>query len=117
MARFVGAFSLSWDARQLFSSLRSILLVLLGVQSAIVFAQGPQAESGDHEQVAAYWTTEPGWRTELQLRNSLASEDLTVTPALRSADGKETALPAVVNFTIPCVKSNAHHVFRRWDDQ
>jgi hypothetical protein len=31
----------------------------------------------------------------LQLRNSLASEELTVTPALRKADGTETALHAV----------------------
>ncbi len=95
MARFVGAFSLSSDARRFFSPLTFILLILLGVHSAIVFAQSPQSESGDHEQVAAYWTTEPGWRTELQLRNSLASEELTVTPALRNADGAETALPAV----------------------
>lgn len=47
------------------------------------------------EQYAAYWTTEPGWHTELQLRNNLDPGDLTVTPTLRSASGVETALPPV----------------------
>jgi hypothetical protein len=47
------------------------------------------------EQYVAYWTTEPGWRTELQLRNNLESAELTVTPALRTADGAETALSPV----------------------
>jgi hypothetical protein len=114
MARFAAVSPLYSGARRLFSPLRSILLVLLGIHSAIVLAQSPQIESAktdktsapssvsaaepaiaDHEQFASYWTTEPGWRTELQLRNSLASEELTVAPALRSADGTETALPAV----------------------
>ena len=47
------------------------------------------------EQYIAYWTAEPGWRTELQLRNNRVAADLTVTPALRSAGGDETALPPV----------------------
>ncbi|HUD67276.1 MAG TPA: hypothetical protein VMQ17_22020 [Candidatus Sulfotelmatobacter sp.] len=47
------------------------------------------------EQYVAYWTTEPGWRTELQLRNNLDPGELTVTAALRTADGAETALPPV----------------------
>lgn len=38
------------------------------------------------EQYVSYWTTEPGWRTELQLRNNLDPGELTVTPALRTAD-------------------------------
>src|ERR1700740_1238790 len=49
----------------------------------------------DFEQFAVYWTAEAGWRTELLLRNNLPSQSLTVTPALRTADGAETALPAV----------------------
>jgi hypothetical protein len=48
-----------------------------------------------YEQYVAYWTTEPGWRTELQLRNNLDSGELTVTPALRTAAGAETTLPLV----------------------
>jgi hypothetical protein len=47
------------------------------------------------EQYVLYWTTEPGWRTELQLRNNLDSSGLTVAPAVRTADGAETALPPV----------------------
>ncbi len=50
------------------------------------------------EQFAAYWTIEAGWHSELQLRNNLANRDLTVTPALRAADGSEASLAAV---TIP----------------
>jgi hypothetical protein len=53
------------------------------------------SEISAFEQYVVYWTTEPGWRTELQLRNNLESSDLTVTPALRTPDGTETALPAV----------------------
>jgi len=47
------------------------------------------------EQFLVYWTTEPGWSTELLLRNNLESAQLTVTPALRTPDGIETALSAV----------------------
>jgi hypothetical protein len=47
------------------------------------------------EQYAVYWTAEPGWKTEIHLRNNLPSQSLTVTPALRTADGTESALPAV----------------------
>jgi hypothetical protein len=53
------------------------------------------SELSAFEQHVAYWTTEPGWRTELQLRNNLESGDLAVTPALRTADGTETALPSI----------------------
>jgi hypothetical protein len=42
----------------------------------------------------AYWTTEPGWSTELLLRNNLESQELIVVPAVRTA-GVETALPSV----------------------
>jgi hypothetical protein len=49
----------------------------------------------DQEQFVSYWTTETGWRSELQLRNNLATQNLTVTPALRTADGTETLLSPV----------------------
>src|SRR5260370_17444924 len=49
----------------------------------------------DQDQFFPYWTTETGWHCELQLRNNLANADLTVTPALRTPDGAETALAAV----------------------
>jgi hypothetical protein len=46
----------------------------------------------DQEQFLSYWTTETGWHSELQLRNNLSHQDLTVTPALRTPDGTETPL-------------------------
>jgi hypothetical protein len=91
----------------------SIVLAAGTICSKVAVAQSPPASSEhnksslpsaavlrprppqDHEQYVAYWTTEPGWRTELQLRNNLDPGDLTVTPALRTADGTETTIPPV----------------------
>ncbi len=53
------------------------------------------ADPVDQEQFISYWTTETGWRSELQLRNNLAGQDLTVTPVLRIADGTEAPLAPV----------------------
>ncbi len=50
----------------------------------------------DQEQFIAYWTTETGWTTELQLRDNAVAQDLTVTPVLRLADGAETSLAPVI---------------------
>jgi hypothetical protein len=47
---------------------------------------------------ATYWSSEPGWDTELQLRNNLPAEPLAVTPVLRLPSGREIPLTAV---TIP----------------
>jgi hypothetical protein len=52
-------------------------------------------EAADQEQFISYWTTQTGWHSEIQLRNNLASQDLTVTPALRTAEGAETLLSPV----------------------
>lgn len=49
----------------------------------------------DREQFIAYWTTETGWHSDLQLRNNLVGSNLTVTPGLRTPDGVETSLPAI----------------------
>lgn len=57
----------------------------------------PQPPAVDQEQAIAYWTTETGWSSELQLRDNAANQELTVTPVLRLADGAETALaPATI---------------------
>ncbi len=53
------------------------------------------APVGEFEQFAPYWTAEAGWHTDLQLRNNLASESLTVRPSLRTSDGAETDLKLV----------------------
>jgi len=55
----------------------------------------PQPASVDQEQILAYWTTETGWNSELQLRNNGINQDLTVTPVLRLANGAETSLAPV----------------------
>lgn len=47
------------------------------------------------ESFAPYWTAEPGWETELQLRNNLATGQLTVIPLLRLASGREIPLDSV----------------------
>jgi hypothetical protein len=44
----------------------------------------------------SYWTLDPGWNTELEIRNNLAERQLTVTPLIRTAAGREIALPDVV---------------------
>jgi hypothetical protein len=86
---------------------RSFLFIIfiLFVTSCSVFAQAPSGPPRPHqhpplpptdqEQFFAYWTTETGWTTELQLRNNAPGQDLVVTPALRLADGAETALAPV----------------------
>ncbi|MFI5059794.1 MAG: hypothetical protein ACHQLQ_16635, partial [Candidatus Acidiferrales bacterium] len=55
----------------------------------------PPPAPADREQIVAYWTTETGWKSELQLRNNQSAQDLTVTPVLRTAYGVETALAPV----------------------
>jgi hypothetical protein len=84
-----------------------IIFILFAI-SCSVFAQAPSSPPRPHqhpslptidqEQFFAYWTTETGWTSELQLRNNAPDQDLVVTPALRLADGAETALaPVTIN--------------------
>jgi hypothetical protein len=56
----------------------------------------PPPPATDQQQFVSYWTTETGWRTELQLRNNQVGQILTVTPVLRATDGTETPLFPVV---------------------
>jgi len=44
------------------------------------------------EAYAGYWTDEPGWHTELEIRNNLRAAPIEVTPVLRLADGTEISL-------------------------
>ncbi len=55
----------------------------------------PTPPATDQEQFVAYWTSETGWTSELQLRNNAVALDLIVTPVLRLADGAETTLAPV----------------------
>jgi hypothetical protein len=87
-----------------FNFLALMLLILFLPQAALAqsspdLSTAPQARpappSVDQEQIIAYWTTETGWHSELQLRNNQVGRDLTVTPALRLANGAETSLTPV----------------------
>jgi len=55
----------------------------------------PTPEATDQERIIAYWTTETGWKSELQLRNNAVAQDLIVTPALRLANGAAAPLAPV----------------------
>jgi hypothetical protein len=70
-------------------------LVLLLATLAASQQTPPPPAAVDQEQIVPYWTTETGWKSELQLRNNQVGHDLTVTPVLRLADGAETALAPV----------------------
>ena len=85
--------------RRLWKTVPLLILVVLSLYPPAVAQASPPpkglAQPRNFEQFAVYWTAEAGWKTELLLRNNLPSQSLTVTPALRTADGTETALPAV----------------------
>jgi len=69
-------------------------LFLLILFSANI-AQAGQPAPKPQELFASYWTSEPGWDTELQLKNNLASGSLTVTPVLRLSSALEISLDPV----------------------
>jgi hypothetical protein len=75
---------------------RALLLALVAIVAVSAYAEKPVRKP--QESFAPYWTSEPGWDTELQLKNNLASGPLTVTPVLRVASGEEIPLDPV---TIP----------------
>jgi hypothetical protein len=62
---------------------------------AVTLAHGAVPTAKPQESFAPYWTAEPGWDTELQLRNNLVAGSLTVTPVLRLVDGAEIPLTPV----------------------
>lgn len=67
-------------------------------ESASGASKGHVPVASDQEQFVAYWTTETGWDTMLELRNNLVAQTLTVTPSLRAPDGTETSLgPITIN--------------------
>jgi hypothetical protein len=57
----------------------------------------PHKAPAPHSQelFAPYWTTEDGWHTELQMRNNILGQSLTVTPVLRDFNGAEFSLAPV----------------------
>ena len=93
-------------ARTAFQAVAASLLLLC---SSLVCAQseppqhpprpkvvGPAKWTPAPQEVSvAYWTLEPGWNTNLEMRNNLRSRELTITPVLRAATGQELSLAPV----------------------
>lgn len=76
-------------------SSRRVLISVLTTLLASTVTNAAQPMPKPQESFAPYWTAEPGWETELQLRNNLAAGALTVTPVLRLASGREILLDPV----------------------
>jgi hypothetical protein len=76
------------------TSRRALLLALVAIL-AVSAAHAEKPVRKPQEVFAPYWTSEPGWDTELQLKNNLAAGPLTVTPVLRLASGEEIPLDPV----------------------
>jgi len=72
---------------------RWLFLPLAFLAASIANAAQPEIKS--QEVFAPYWTSEPGWDTELQLKNNLAAGSLTVTPVLRLSSSQEIVLDPV----------------------
>jgi hypothetical protein len=86
------------DQRGLMPTARPAFLFTLLAVFAVSAAYAEKPAPKPQEVFASYWTSEPGWDTELQLKNNLVSGPLTVTPFLRVASGEEIALDPV---TVP----------------
>ena len=71
---------------------RNIFLLALIAITAVSAAHAVKPSAKPQEVFAPYWTSDPGWETDLQLKNNLSSGSLTVTPVLRLASGEEIAL-------------------------
>lgn len=91
-------------------SVRRILATvsLLAVASSFFAAQTPPTKQipprpiglakwspTPQELFVPYWSLEPGWTTELEMRNNLAQRDLSITPILRTTEGIEVPLQPV----------------------
>ncbi len=86
---------------------RGIFIVsLLLTASSLLTAQTPPSKpkitvshndltTVPQELFAPYWTLEPGWSTELEMRNNVPWHDLRMTPVLRTPDGVEVPLAPV----------------------
>ncbi len=74
---------------------RSVVLVsTLALFCTLAFSQAPASLAKVKNQAvyAPFWSLEPGWSTHLEVRNSLADKEVTVTPVLRQYTGREIPL-------------------------
>jgi hypothetical protein len=78
------------------SSLRLLVTICFLTAGSLIAEQHPVPPPAiSQELFAPYWTAEPGWHTDLQLRNGLRSAPLVVTPVLRLSSGQEYSLTPV----------------------
>jgi hypothetical protein len=81
-------------------------LLLCAVVGATLLVQGQQPASlknlpkdpmpSDSQQLfGQWWTLQPGWHTELEIRNNEKGRAIEVEPVLRTASGVEIGLPKV----------------------
>jgi len=83
---FCGIFACSYATAQSQAPTRGFKVKTIGPAK-----EPPTAQ----EMVVPYWSLEPGWNTELEMRNNMAQRKLMVTPVLRMANGQEFPLAAV----------------------
>lgn len=87
---------------------------LIGQQSSISTSSGHKPiPPSQQEQFIPYWTAEPGWHTELMLRNNLDVGTLQVTPVLRLTNGDEITLPEVSIAPATVESVNLHDVLMK----
>jgi hypothetical protein len=67
------------------------LLLVVVLASGLACAQ----QSQEQELIVPYWTIEPGWNTEFEVRNNRRDRAVSVTTSLRLASGREVRLAAV----------------------
>ncbi len=81
----------------MFKTLSSfLLLALCSVSAFSADPPHPKLRAASSQEVyAAYWTLEPGWHTDIEVRNNIADTPVTVTPTLRFATGSEVVLAPV----------------------
>ncbi len=85
-------------------SLRSAVSLFFAIlASASLLAQSPPPPRQPHpprpakwepkpqEIFVSYWTVEPNWSTQLEIRNNVARREVTVTPVLRTAAGRKSS--------------------------
>jgi hypothetical protein len=79
-----------------------LLLLVFSLSTSNVFAQAKQKTvhrkppaATEQEVYAAYWTLEPGWHTDIEVRNNITDIPLIVTPTLRLSTGDEIDLAPV----------------------
>jgi hypothetical protein len=79
------------------------LLAFALLSASFLCAQNPSSPNPepmpaeDQEVFVPWWTLQPGWHTELEIRNNEKGRHIEIEPILRLANGTEVRLPKVSN--------------------